>query len=70
MEDNQIREEALSVCKRAMFWGAFWCIGGTVVTVMTYNAASTGGGTYAVMWGAIVFGGYKFFRALYYFLKL
>ena len=46
-----------------MLYGALWCIGGIVVTVATMSAAS-GGGTYVVAWGAIVFGGIQFFRGL------
>jgi hypothetical protein len=40
-----------------------WCVGGTIVTIVTYQAAS-GGGTYMVAWGAIVFGGIQFLRGL------
>ncbi len=35
--------------------GALWCIGGTVVTVLTIAAAAHGG-TFIVAWGAILFG--------------
>ncbi len=47
-----------------MVFGALWCIGGIVVTVVTYSAAASGG-TYVVAWGAIVFGAIQFFRGLY-----
>ena len=50
--------------KQDMLYGALWCIGGTVVTAVTYSAASSGGGTYVVAWGAIVFGAIQFFRGL------
>lgn len=46
-----------------MLQGALWCIGGTVVTVASYSAASSGG-RYVVAWGAIVFGATPFFRGL------
>ena len=36
-------------------FGALWFVGGTVVTIATYSAAS-GGGRYVVAWGAILFG--------------
>jgi hypothetical protein len=47
----------------AMISGALWCIGGIAVTAITYQAAS-GGGTYVVAWGAILFGAIQFFRGL------
>lgn len=49
-----------------MLYGALWCVGGLVVTVWTYSAAaSSGGGTYVVAWGAILFGAIQFFRGVY-----
>ncbi len=48
---------------RNMLQGALWCIGGILVTAMTYNMASEGD-TYIVTWGAIVFGAIQFFRGL------
>jgi hypothetical protein len=51
------------VAKKNIVIGAIWCIGGTLVTVLTYQAAS-GGGHYIVAWGAIVFGGFQFLRGL------
>ena len=46
-----------------MLYGALWCIGGIIVTVASYSAAS-GGGTYIVTWGAILFGAIQFFKGL------
>ena len=46
-----------------MLYGGLWCGGGILVTVVTYCAAS-GGGTYVVAWGAIVFGAIRFFQGL------
>lgn len=43
--------------------GAAWALGGLAVTAATYSAAS-GGGTYLVASGAIVFGGLQFFIGL------
>jgi hypothetical protein len=48
---------------RDMLVGGLWCVGGIIVTVVTLAAAS-GGGTYVVAWGAIIFGGIQFFRGL------
>ena len=50
--------------RRAMLSGALWCIGGIVVTAMTYQMAANGGGKYVIAWGAIVFGVIQFFRGL------
>jgi len=47
-----------------MGMGALWCVGGAVVTALTYSAASDTGGTYVVAWGAIVFGGVEFLYGL------
>jgi hypothetical protein len=46
-----------------MVAGGLICLVGIVVTVGSYMAAS-GGGTYVVAWGAIVFGAIRFFKGL------
>ncbi len=46
-----------------MLYGALWCLGGLVVTVVSYGAAS-GGGTYVVAWGAVLIGAFQFLRGL------
>lgn len=46
-----------------MIFGALWCIGGIIVTAVTYQAAS-GGGTYVVAWGAIIFGAVQFIKGV------
>ena len=52
--------------EKKMLHGAFWCIGGILVTAITYMAAASGsgGGSYIVAWGAIIFGALQFFRGL------
>jgi hypothetical protein len=47
--------------RRNMLMGALWFFGGLIVTIVTLAAAS-GGGTYIIAWGAIVFGAIQFFR--------
>ncbi len=49
--------------QKDMIVGAVWCLGGIVVTAVTYRAALAGG-TYLVAWGAIVFGAIQFARGL------
>lgn len=59
-----LRSKAMRAAgKRDMIYGALWCIGGILVTVITFLMAS-GGGTYVVTWGAIIFGAVQFFRGL------
>ena len=62
------RQVMASKYKRHMLYGILWAVGGTVVTVATYSAAS-GGGVYVIAWGAIVFGIIDFFRGLFGWLK-
>jgi len=51
--------------ERQMLYGGIVCVAGIVITGVTYLAASgPGGGTYLVAWGAILFGGLRFFRGL------
>jgi hypothetical protein len=58
-------EAAHEAGKKNMLYGALVCIGGIVVTAVTYgSAAASGGGTYVVAWGAIVFGAIQFFHGL------
>lgn len=62
MEDSYNKEKKEKAIKDIIF-GALWCIGGIVVTIVTYNAAS-GGGTYVIAWGAILFGGIQLLKGL------
>src|SRR5262245_58110945 len=61
------RDEAM----RNMTVGGLWCVGGLVVTGITYGVASSGsgGGSYVVAWGAIIFGGIQFLRGLFQMLS-
>jgi hypothetical protein len=61
---NLAADEAKRNSKKNMLWGAVWCIGGILVTALTYSNASSGGGSYVVAWGAIVFGAVQFFKGL------
>jgi hypothetical protein len=53
-----------AAANRNMLVGGLVCIGGILVTVLTYSIASSAGGSYFVAWGAIVFGAIQFFRGL------
>ena len=50
-----------------MLYGALWCIGGILVTGITFSAARSGG-TYFIAWGAVLFGGFQFLQGLYQYL--
>ncbi|MEO7311257.1 MAG: hypothetical protein ABIX01_12720 [Chitinophagaceae bacterium] len=52
---EQIKEAKKKRARKDMLYGALWCIGGTVGTL-----AQTG----FIFWGAIVFGGFQFFKGL------
>ena len=49
---------------RDMVVGGLWCLGGILVTVLTYGAAASnpGGGRYVVAYGAILFGAIQVIR--------
>lgn len=57
-------EERKHKAKNNMIYGALWCIGGIIVTAISYSSVSSGGGQYVITWGAIVFGGIQFFMGL------
>ena len=59
-----IAEKSRALGRKNMITGALWCIGGIVVTVITYNSSS-GGGTYIVAWGAILFGFVQLIQGIY-----
>jgi hypothetical protein len=66
-EDSpEVKAVLASKYARHMLYGALWAIGGGIATAIGYSSASSssGGGTYIVFWGAIVFGIYDFFKGL------
>ena len=65
---TQMRQANRSVAKKNMIYGALWCLGGLLVTVITYSAASEGGGTYIVTGGAIFWGTIQFLKGLFQFI--
>lgn len=60
----QMKEAKSKAADKNMLYGALWCIGGLLVTFLTYSAAS-GGGHYIVAWGAVVWGGWQFLKGVY-----
>ena len=64
---NIVYQRAQTKKKKAasnVTWGALLCVGGLVVTIGTLSAASSGGGTYVVWWGAILWGAVLFLSGL------
>ena len=60
-DDIEKREE---IANKNMLYGALWCIGGLLVTGITYAVASEGG-SYFITWGAVFFGALQFLKGLY-----
>lgn len=61
---NQVNDARRSKAKKDILYGALWCVGGIIITVGTYSAASNGGGSYVITWGAILFGGIQLFKGI------
>ena len=58
--NRQVRAEK-AVAKRNMMIGGLSCLGGILVTALTFGAATrAGGGPYVLAWGAVIFGGVQF----------
>ncbi|MCW3086562.1 MAG: hypothetical protein JWP12_3928 [Bacteroidetes bacterium] len=53
--EQQIVEAKKSRAQKDMLYGALWCVGGTVLTLSNIGF---------IFWGAIVFGGFQFFRGV------
>jgi hypothetical protein len=55
--------------KKNMLYGALWCIGGVVVTALSYLFATSSptGGRYIITYGAIVIGAIQFIRGFIQF---
>lgn len=61
---NRIKEERNEIANKNMLYGTLWCIGGLLVTGITY-AVSINGGSYIFAWGAVFFGGLQFLKGLF-----
>jgi hypothetical protein len=64
MRVDMISEGIKRAGRKNMLYGALWCLGGIVITALSYQAAAKAGGRYVLAWGAIVFGGIQFIRGL------
>jgi hypothetical protein len=64
IDDADLKEAKRKNASKDLVVGGLWFLGGISVTVLTYSAASNGGGTYFVAYGAIIFGAVQFIRGL------
>jgi hypothetical protein len=58
--EDQISDAKKSRAQKDMFYGALWCIGGTVATLANIGF---------IFWGAILFGGIQFFKGLMNYMQ-
>ena len=58
--------QARAVGRKNMIYGLLWCVGGIIITVLSYQAAvKAGGGRYVLAWGLLIlFGGFRFIRGM------
>ncbi len=65
-ETKEYKLEMLKGGKKLITGGILWTVGGIVATVVSYSAAASnsGGGTYYLFWGAVIFGLYDLFRGI------
>ena len=65
-ERRQLIVARRAAANKMMVHGALWCIGGIVVTAVTFSMASANatGGSFVVAWGAILFGFIQFLKGL------
>jgi hypothetical protein len=57
-------KETVDSCDTKMLVGGATCVIGIFITLWTYSSAMSSGGTYVVAWGAIIFGGIRFFSGM------
>lgn len=60
---TKYREDINKEANDEIKYGAFWFLGGLVITVGTFlYASSNGGGSYFITWGPMLYGGIKMFK--------
>jgi hypothetical protein len=62
---DQRQKTPREAAQRDMLIGGALCVGGILVTVVTYSMVADSGGTYFIMWGPAIFGAYRFVRGMY-----
>ena len=64
---DALEEVATARLKRAKdnaTLGACFCIGGIILTIVTFSAATTSGGTFLICWGPVIFGGIRWNKGI------
>ena len=57
-------EVANEKAEQLMKSGAFWCVGGYLLTELTKTLAEGNGGTHLIFWGAMLYGALQFLDGL------
>ena len=52
-------------CDRSMLINGIIAVAGIAITLITYVSVAETGGSYWVLWGPIIYGGFNFFKALF-----
>src|ERR1051326_5942467 len=58
------RQELARRKQHDIMWGAILLVGGIILTAVTYDNASTQGGTYVIAYGPMIVGAIRLFRGL------
>lgn len=63
---RQVTQANRDAAMRNMAIGGVICVIGLVITIGSYSAASSSptGGSYTIAWGAVIFGGFQFFKGM------
>lgn len=62
-DEMALKAAERGAARRRIAIGALWVVGGLAVTGVTYLIAS-GGGTYLVTWGAVIYGGIEMVKGM------
>lgn len=63
---------AKAVARRAAVKGVLWLLAGILITALSYSAAASSaeGGSYVIMWGAMLFGGIQAIRGFAAYFRI
>lgn len=62
---NIVRQIRNIKANKDILYGTLWCLGGLLVTWLSYELASENG-SYIAFYGAIIFGAFQFIKGLFY----
>jgi hypothetical protein len=61
---KNLPEITKSIGRRNILVGALWFFGGLIVTIATYSAATSGGSSNIIAWGAVLFGAIQLIQGI------